>query len=139
MRRNAAVLLIIFFMGISIVSFSLAERPLTPQDMAKITQAQHQVRGQDDKLVQFIGSQSSSVTVDTSLITSGVAFLTALTLLFSLLSKYLIGPMIRDKLDDFGARLVSKEQFEEYKENDQRDHERLEKSVNAIWRAVGKE
>ena len=123
--------------------FAFRPQPLSFEERATVERAwnpppDHVTRGlaEQPHHVQWAALPGAMITLDNDMITGMVGLLTALTLLFALLSKYLLRPMIREEMDLRMKEMVSSKQFEEYKEHDIEDHRRLEASVNAIWEKV---
>ena len=105
-------------------------RPLTGDEMATVNQAwnpETATRGPQSTSVLIATPVATTLTLDDGTIALIVGVLTGLTLLFALVTRYLIKPVVREEITTIMSGLVTKTQFDEYKES----HHQLHESENA--------
>lgn len=125
MKRFQVALLVISI-SVAVVGLSTAARPLSPSEVRQIRTAWQSpaevpgrvTRGPEPARKPIALADTASVVMDGNMITSMVSILTALVLIFSLLQRYLIVPVVKKELKEGMAeglsKLATKEQLDSH-------------------------
>lgn len=138
--RTMTVMITVFFILFVFSSYNyLSALPMTQVERSMLLQVRHPGFGQESatrgasqsepEIPEIPAKEEQHLTVDLSLFVSVTAFLSALTLVFALITKYLVAPTVRDIIREENQQLVMKSTFDEYKLQHQLAHEALERAI----------
>ncbi len=134
-RYRLAVVAIAAVLGSIAYRSATQERPLPPPLVKHVTRGPQDPEDQkrvawlrDIQARDIAEANAAMVTLDNDMLIGVTALLGALTGIFSLLSRYLIKPMIQESI----KMLVSAEQFKEYRDEDLAAHVRINARIDEI-------
>jgi len=147
-RRGLLIVGALILLGIAVHYFS--SRPLTPEEWARVDAVwnpppKHKTRGPapSSKGMMTAGLVATTISLDSETVTVIVGLMTALTLLFALLSKHLIGPMIDKKFELFRKEVVTRDIMNAHEALDEsrheeaiRRHDDLVAAINSLTRRI---